>query len=299
MSTVNLLICAVTVLLFLLLIVLTGQVADCGRDMQETAGHIILVQQNAGSSPEPSEILVQLEETAFRHSRLLIWQKVILVVLLLFMLFVVLFYSRILLLPLRESVHRIRAGEKIPEQGVFEMRFLARSFNEFSHKSESSRRELAYSASHDALTGLYNRRAFEDFRKELDESTVGVLFIDIDRFKEINDENGHQTGDAALVRVAQVLKASFRTGDFVCRFGGDEFCVIMAAASSRLTGLVTAKIKEINAQLSVPEGDCPALSISAGVAFGDRKNPTDDIFQDADTALYRVKQNGRSGCAFF
>ena len=239
------------------------------------------------------------EESAARLSLRLRQQRIIIFLLFLFMLLIVVFYSRIIILPLRESVRRIRAGEKIPEQGVFEMRFLARSFNDFSHQSESSRRELHYSATHDALTGLYNRKAFEDFRRELDETNAGVLAMDIDRFKQINDRYGHHAGDAALVRVARVLKASFRVGDFICRVGGDEFFVIMAGASSRLTDLVRTKVKEMNDQLSQPEGECPALTLSVGAAFGDRKNPAGDIFRDADAALYNVKEHGRGGCAFY
>ena len=80
---------------------------------------------------------------------------------------------------------------------------------------------------------------------------------------------------------------------------GDEFAVIMVHAGSELRDLVERKISTANQRLSVPQGNLPAMSLSVGVAFGDREDPTNDMFKDADTALYKAKNGGRRGCAFY
>jgi diguanylate cyclase (GGDEF)-like protein len=95
-----------------------------------------------------------------------------------------------------------------------------------------------------------------------------------------------------------VLQTAFGR-DFVCRIGGDEFAVIMVHTSSALRELVGNKIAALNKKLLAPGDGLPAFSLSVGVAFGDRPNPGEDMFKDADAALYQVKNNGRGGCAFY
>ena len=126
-----------------------------------------------------------------------------------------------------------------------------------------------------------------------------MILVDVDKFKEINDGYGHDVGDKALVRVATLLKKSFRNEDYVCRIGGDEFAVIMLNANSSLRELVEGKISRLNEKLGLAEDGLPPISVSVGVAFGDRENPTDDFYKDADSALYRVKESGDRNCAFY
>ena len=125
-----------------------------------------------------------------------------------------------------------------------------------------------------------------------------LLLIDVDEFKSVNDTWGHDIGDRVLTRVATLLVKEFRTEDMPCRIGGDEFAVFMYHAGRDLKPVVERKIKNIREKLSVPEGNVPAVTLSVGVAFGDRINGTGDIYKDADTALYQVKNNGRNGIAF-
>jgi diguanylate cyclase (GGDEF)-like protein len=99
--------------------------------------------------------------------------------------------------------------------------------------------------------------------------------------------------------VADILKESFRSVDILCRVGGDEFVVIMTRANSSLKQLVANKISHANDLLQNPKDGLPRASLSVGVAFSDRENPEGDLFKDADTALYRVKNAGRHGCAFY
>lgn len=93
--------------------------------------------------------------------------------------------------------------------------------------------------------------------------------------------------------------SNFRSDDCVCRIGGDELAIIMTHAGVELRELVREKIRRANEQLQHPEDDLPPVSLSVGVAFGDWKNSTGDIFKDADAALYKVKRSGRKGCEFY
>ena len=126
-----------------------------------------------------------------------------------------------------------------------------------------------------------------------------MIICDIDFFKHINDTYGHAVGDEILKKVANLLQTTFRSVDYVCRIGGDEFAVIMVDVNQELSYTISEKITVINNQLYCPTDDLPAISLSVGVAFTDRANPGESIFKDADKALYRVKQNGKHGCGFY
>ena len=102
-----------------------------------------------------------------------------------------------------------------------------------------------------------------------------------------------------LRRVADILRHSFRSVDILCRIGGDEFAVVMTRVNSSMGQLVLNKISQANDLLQHPKDDLPPVSLSVGVAFSDRPNPQGDIFRDADTALYRVKEAGRKGCMIY
>ena len=133
----------------------------------------------------------------------------------------------------------------------------------------------------------------------MDFSSSAFLLFDLDKFKHINDTYGHEIGDRALKRVADIVRASFRSGDYICRIGGDEFAAIMVGAGGDAAPLIRAKINAINRRLNEPEDDLPSLSISAGIAFGTPGLEVKDIYRQADAALYHVKDEGGCGCAFF
>ena len=182
---------------------------------------------------------------------------------------------------------------------MYELRYLASTYNKMFEQTRQDQDQLSYEATHDSLTGLYNRSAFERFRETLDMTRSAMLLVDLDYFKNVNDTYGHDVGDLALKKTAEVLLSSFRSEDFVCRIGGDEFAVIMVHAGSELRELVERKVGEANRRLGEQRDGLPTLSLSVGVAFGDRENPTEDIFKDADTALYKAKNAGRRCCAFY
>lgn len=146
---------------------------------------------------------------------------------------------------------------------------------------------------------LLNRRSFDQILSlcEKDRSSFALILADVDVFKQINDTCGHDTGDRILKRVAALLHTTFRSIDYVCRIGGDEFAVIMVDMSRELYYTITDKIAEINGLLAVPEDGLPAVSLSAGVAFSDENGFCGSLFRAADSALYTAKAHGRCGCS--
>lgn len=226
-------------------------------------------------------------------------EDVLIVVMLLMALLLALSTVRLVTRPLKSYISHIQNDEKLPEEGANELRFLARTYNQVREQNLRRSEQLKYDATHDALTGVFNRSIFEKLRSRFNWKENTLLIVDLDRFKEINDRNGHDTGDRALCYVSALLQENFRAEDYICRIGGDEFAVIMVHAGKALRALVEDKIRRINETLKTPKDGLPPISLSVGVAFGDRDNPTDDIFKDADTALYRTKSARLGGCEFY
>ena len=198
--------------------------------------------------------------------------------------------------PLLQAVVFIRADEPIPVRGSNEFQFLARTYNLMYEANQEKTEQLTYRATHDPLTGLHNRSGYDFFVKNSEWETSALLLFDVDKFKEINDQNGHNVGDAALKKVADTLRGSFRSQDHVCRLGGDEFAVIMVHTSPEHAYMVREKVERINEILSKAEGSLPPLHVSCGVAYGRGERNAEAIFRDADAALYRVKDSGGCGC---
>jgi diguanylate cyclase (GGDEF)-like protein len=170
--------------------------------------------------------------------------------------------------------------------------------------SESLAREEAL-ASQDSLTGLPNRRALYDrARAELsrarrEKKSIGVIMMDIDNFKPINDKFGHATGDEALRRVAEVLQKSKRDYDFTGRWGGDEFLAILPGTSILQAGLVAERIRAAVGLIRPASNGEEAVELrtSLGVACASpafHPIELDELLHQADGALYRAKAEGRN-----
>jgi diguanylate cyclase (GGDEF)-like protein len=241
----------------------------------------------------------QLAQSSKRMSVLLAIETVMTVILLMIVLCLVVFISEQVRKPLTRMVELMRSQQPVPPTGAAELRFVAETYNDVSEENRKTHEQLAHAASHDALTGLYNRGAYEMLMRSVDEEHIALLLIDVDRFKMVNDTYGHDIGDRVLKRVADVLKNSFRSVDLVCRIGGDEFVVIMTRINHEMRELVSNKIDHANEELRQSKDGLPPISLSVGVAFSDSANPQGDIYKDADTALYQVKASGRSGCHFY
>ncbi len=203
--------------------------------------------------------------------------------------------------PILNYDRAIKNDELIPLQGVKELRILASTYNEIFTENQEREKIMKHNAEHDPLTNALNRGAFDSildiFTK--DQSNFALIIVDIDNFKTINDTYGHSVGDVILKKVANSLTNAFRTIDHVCRIGGDEFAVIMVDMTSSLNYTINEKIEVINKELSTSKDGEPIVTLSIGVALTDRKNPSDSIFNDADNALYRTKENGRNGITFY
>ena len=239
------------------------------------------------------------EDSANRLFNVLRNQHILIGLLLVSVLVMVFLTTFFIILPLRKSIDHIQNHQYLPMSGSYEFQYLARTYNSMFRTSQAQHQQLSYEATHDALTGLYNRSAFNAFREEDLGGDVSLLLLDADKFKQINDTYGHATGDKILIKLATVLRDSFRAEDYVCRIGGDEFAVIMVHSTSAMEDLIREKVEKANEKLQDTSDGLPPISISVGVAFSDRIAPTDDIFKDADKALYKVKEAGRKGVAFF
>ena len=203
--------------------------------------------------------------------------------------------------PLAKYNESIKKGVIFPVCGAYELQLLAKTYNEVFRENEEREKLMKHQVEHDPMTGVLNRRAFDQILKlmEKDERNFALILVDVDNFKSVNDTYGHALGDVILKRVSKLLAEGFRSIDHVCRIGGDEFAVVMMDVTGDLGYTIEDKISEINNQLATPEEDIPAVSLSVGAAFMDRENPGESLFKDADKALYYVKEHGRKGCRIY
>jgi diguanylate cyclase (GGDEF)-like protein len=169
-----------------------------------------------------------------------------------------------------------------------------------SRETHAHLRAMEHRASHDELTGLLGR---DELRARLDvalrsafrhDRVVGVLFLDLDGFKAINDSMGHEAGDALLREFGARLRASVRSEDLVARFGGDEFVVATLGLEreSAVREVAENIRKEFQRPIEIEEGEI-LMTPSIGVAIGSRKTPAgpDDLLANADQAMYRAKKH--------
>ena len=201
--------------------------------------------------------------------------------------------------PILQAVDHIKRDQKLPITGSNEFRYLAGTYNSMYTAYKKSIDSLSFKASHDELTGVYNRAGYDLIRHSVDLSTTAFLLIDADKFKRVNDDYGHETGDAVLRKIANTLIANFRSDDYICRIGGDEFMVLMVHISKDVRHLIENKVIQINRELANADDGLPPVTVSVGVALcRDTDNPQ-ELFHDADVALYYVKEHGRNGCCFY
>jgi diguanylate cyclase len=160
-------------------------------------------------------------------------------------------------------------------------------------ESEARYRHLA---EHDALTGLANRSRFHRELDRLRGTPVGLLFVDLDLFKEVNDVHGHEAGDAVLRHVAAALREAAGEGALVARLGGDEFVVVVERCDDRaLRRLATRTARAVERPLELPTGAVVRVGCSAGWVRSDAGWDPDDLLRRADRAMYDAKQAGRRG----
>lgn len=201
--------------------------------------------------------------------------------------------------PILKAVDHIKHDQELPITGSHEFRYLAGTYNTMYKAYKKSIDNLSFQASHDELTGVYNRAGYDLLRHSVDLKTTAFLLIDADRFKLVNDDNGHEVGDRILQKIANVLMRNFRSDDYICRIGGDEFMVLMVHVTQDIRHLIENKVVQINKELSDTEDGLPSTSVSVGVAMCRDTEDPQELFHDADIALYYVKEHGRHGCCFY
>jgi diguanylate cyclase (GGDEF)-like protein/PAS domain S-box-containing protein len=154
---------------------------------------------------------------------------------------------------------------------------------------------LDHAAHHDPLTDLPNRRKLFDL---LDRSPSGartaLLFVDLDRFKAVNDRLGHDAGDEILRQAAARMKTCVRDTDVVARFAGDEFCVVLRPATSELMRTVAERIVEALSEPFDVVGEQMRVGASVGGVLQREREPADDLLRRADRTMYRAKEAGGS-----
>ncbi len=208
---------------------------------------------------------------------------------------------------LRHGVLKLQAGDYSHRLGVArrdELGDVAVAFNGMAAALQDSHTALTYRATHDELTGLGNRAALAERLAASFEPDTGIrtrheglLFIDIDDFKDVNDSFGHEGGDALLVQLAQRLRASVRSQDLVARLGGDEFAVVVVDHDdgTPATGPVADRIYQSLSEPFVINGRSLPVSLSMGVAqrTADATDVT-ELLRQADLAMYRAKHGGKA-----
>lgn len=202
--------------------------------------------------------------------------------------------------PLQIYIRCIKEGKMMEIAGSYEFKYLALTYNDIYEINTANESMLRYQAEHDPLTGLINRGAFDHLKKlfQLRPVPLALLIVDVDKFKQVNDGYGHETGDLVLKKVAGLLEQEFRSTDYPARIGGDEFAVILTNMAEDQRAVIERKVKEMNEFLTNPSDGLPQVSLSVGAAFSEM-GFTEDLYKKADLALYEVKEHGRCGCRFY
>jgi diguanylate cyclase (GGDEF)-like protein len=215
--------------------------------------------------------------------------------------FMVWLTSRLGIHPILNAVERIKSDSPIPEAGANEFRYMARAYNKMYEVYRRSLERLNFKASHDELTGAYNRAGYDLLLSSIDLNSTYMMLFDVDNFKGFNDNYGHETGDQILKKIVRTLKNNFRSDDYVCRIGGDEFVVFMVHATETVAQkkLIASKIENINKTLGDSADGLPPSSVSVGIVHGSEAKDVADLFEKTDEAMYQAKKSGKQTHSFF
>jgi len=154
----------------------------------------------------------------------------------------------------------------------------------------------------DALTHLFNRRYIDTVLKHETECSLksgmhyGILYLDIDHFKRLNDQYGHEAGDTVLQQLANTLMQSVRVGDFVFRFGGEEFLIVVTDITAEQIARIAEKVRKMieDYEFKLKNETVLSVTISVGAAFHDGHPDYQRTIRRADEALYLAKDSGRN-----
>ncbi len=212
------------------------------------------------------------------------------------------------------SVRRDRAFERrVPSSGIAEIDRFGRDFNALLAELQgwhagltSENAELTRRATHDSLTGLGNRQLFDQHLAETiaqsqrSGTPFALLYLDVDRFKAINDNYGHDSGDTALIAVAERLRSAIRQVDQAYRLGGDEFAVVLSPFfnQAHVDGVVERIRLAMGHAYRLPNGLSVTSMLSVGVAiYPEHADTADALVKSADSAMYADKQGRQDAAA--
>jgi diguanylate cyclase (GGDEF)-like protein len=211
---------------------------------------------------------------------------------------------------LARVAHAVRVdrafSERLEPAAIAELTQLGDDFNALLDEFEAwqntlqdENSSLTHQVNHDSLTGLAKRAVFESRLElaieaaELDEGQLAVLFLDCNRFKEINDNYGHAAGDAVLATIATRLRARVRGNDLVTRLGGDEFAILVTPLHSVVDAVRIADhiLGAMQVPITLPDGNRITVALSIGIAvFPNHANRPDTLLARADAAMYQAKE---------
>ena len=185
-----------------------------------------------------------------------------------------------------------------------QLKILSKQVSALNHELEKAKVDSVT----DGLTGIYNRKAFDRYIRELisknnlTKTSFAILMIDIDNFKTVNDSYGHQTGDRALLALAHKCRSLIRHEDFIARYGGEEFVILLPNASLRnavkKARLICKTISDTHYSLNDIKADhILSLTVSIGVSVYQKGDTAKSVIDRADQALYAAKHNGKNRVA--
>jgi len=199
----------------------------------------------------------------------------------------------------------VKKLEKEVNDRTIQLKSLLEQLERINQNLMDSNNDLQHIALHDSLTKLPNRALFNDRLEhsieiaERDNEELAVFIIDVDKFKEINDCNGHLTGDAVLVEIGARLSSTLRDSDTVARLGGDEFALILPNISDNLSELLAEKITESFKTPVIFANQSINVSISIGIAlYPAQGQTTDTLLKHADSAMYNAKEHSKGYAKF-
>ena len=225
------------------------------------------------------------------------YQRILIIILFVMNVITFIAITVLIIRPLSIHIKHIKEDNLLNITGSYEFKYLALTYNDIYEINKANKLALEDKVKHDPLTGLLNRGGYDDLKNILKDSTSPLAFVifDVDKFKDINDTYGHEKGDEVLKEVGSLLQTTFRASDYAIRLGGDEFALVMMDMRRRNIDALKEKLNYLNKTLSNYN---PSVSLSIGVAFSDA-GFHEELYKQADSALYEVKKNGRGSFRVF
>ncbi len=213
--------------------------------------------------------------------------------------FMVWLTTRLAINPVLKAVEQIKEDRPIAEVGSNEFRYLAKAYNTIYATNKSNIENLSYKATHDELTGAYNRAGFDFLQANLRLDSTYMLLFDVDNFKMYNDTYGHETGDKVLIKAVKIIQKVLRDDDCICRIGGDEFVVFLLHAAGISRELIETRIDQIRVLLENKEDGLPPIYLCIGIVNGKDVSDTTEMLERADEAMYQSKKSGKGSYTFY